>query len=384
MISAFGWAAAAALCVLAIPAAAEQGGTAAESSAGRPAAAGTGTLPATGEPPPGPAAVAWTGEEIAAAQARCALLLKGLDVVAVPEAPIREGAACGTPAPMKLISLGRSPQVALSPPPTVTCDMILALHTWLHQDVQPLARAHLGAPVIRIETMSSYSCRNAYGRVNGRLSEHARANALDIGAFTATSADNVHIAADWGPTVREIAAAAKAAATRAASASLPGAGGPAQGIARTFGHARGQAAQGGNGGQANVGPALAQTHAPSQGSARAETQDATAPAVGGAEAPLLLGWQQPGAFSMPGLAVSFPTARAVPLVDTPPSHLGGPRSAGAPPAPAASADRMDFLRAAHHAACKIFGTVLGPEANSAHKNHFHLDMAERKVLAICE
>jgi hypothetical protein len=43
-----------------------------------------------------------------------------------------------------------------------------------------------------------------------------------------------------------------------------------------------------------------------------------------------------------------------------------------------------FLRGAHRAACQIFGTVLGPEANSAHKNHFHVDMAERKHQAICE
>jgi hypothetical protein len=28
--------------------------------------------------------------------------------------------------------------------------------------------------------------------------------------------------------------------------------------------------------------------------------------------------------------------------------------------------------------------VLGPEANKAHKNHFHLDMAERKSATICE
>ena len=36
------------------------------------------------------------------------------------------------------------------------------------------------------------------------------------------------------------------------------------------------------------------------------------------------------------------------------------------------------------AACRHFGTVLGPEANEAHRNHFHLDMAERKVKRICE
>ncbi len=40
---------------------------------------------------------------------------------------------------------------------------------------------------------------------------------------------------------------------------------------------------------------------------------------------------------------------------------------------------MAFLHDAHDAACRIFGTTLGPEANDAHRNHFHVDMAERKV-----
>jgi hypothetical protein len=35
------------------------------------------------------------------------------------------------------------------------------------------------------------------------------------------------------------------------------------------------------------------------------------------------------------------------------------------------------VRNVHDAACKIFGTALGPEANAAHKNHFHLDMKAR-------
>ncbi len=41
-------------------------------------------------------------------------------------------------------------------------------------------------------------------------------------------------------------------------------------------------------------------------------------------------------------------------------------------------DRGAFLRAIHDGACQIFGTTLGPEANEAHKNHFHLDMKERR------
>jgi Extensin-like protein C-terminus len=41
-------------------------------------------------------------------------------------------------------------------------------------------------------------------------------------------------------------------------------------------------------------------------------------------------------------------------------------------------ERAAFLRAIHEGACRIFGTTLGPEANDAHKNHFHLDMKERR------
>jgi hypothetical protein len=38
-------------------------------------------------------------------------------------------------------------------------------------------------------------------------------------------------------------------------------------------------------------------------------------------------------------------------------------------------DEREFLRRIHQSACKRFGTVLGPEYNSAHANHFHFDMA---------
>jgi len=47
-------------------------------------------------------------------------------------------------------------------------------------------------------------------------------------------------------------------------------------------------------------------------------------------------------------------------------------------------ERSQFLRDVHDGACKIFGTVLGPEANAAHKNHFHLDMAKRRNSAYCQ
>lgn len=39
-----------------------------------------------------------------------------------------------------------------------------------------------------------------------------------------------------------------------------------------------------------------------------------------------------------------------------------------------SSDEQAFLRRLHQSACKRFGTVLGPDYNQAHANHFHFDM----------
>ena len=51
---------------------------------------------------------AWKPEEISAAQARCAAILKDIDAVTVAQPPIRDG-QCGAPAPIRLISVGKNP-----------------------------------------------------------------------------------------------------------------------------------------------------------------------------------------------------------------------------------------------------------------------------------
>ena len=50
----------------------------------------------------------------------------------------------------------------------------------------------------------------------------------------------------------------------------------------------------------------------------------------------------------------------------------------------AIAQKSLFLRKVHESACGIFTTVLGPEANEAHRNHLHLDLAQRRISAFCE
>jgi len=60
-----------------------------------------------------------------------------------------------------------------------------------------------------------------------------------------------------------------------------------------------------------------------------------------------------------------------------------PLSDGSSALPVVTAEGQ-FLRRLHAGACGTFGTVLGPEANEAHRNHFHLDLASRGRSAFCE
>jgi hypothetical protein len=281
---------------------------------------------------------AWSQQDVEEGRSRCAQLLKGLDLVAVPADPIREGEACGTPAPMKLVSIGSNPPIAFSPPPMLTCEMIAALHKWLQDDVQRLARKHLGAPVVGVKVMSAYSCRNAYGRTKTRLSEHGRANALDFGEFLTAQGETALVVADWGPIARETTA--KATAEQAET------------IKR-----QAEAAAAARKGKVSEEPRVA---APS----------GTKIFQGGAVQ-----------IGIPGLTKRSDTETSFGW--TAPSRLGGPKEAETA-SPAAHNGKATFLHAIHKAACAIFSTVLGPEANTAHKNHFHLDMAKRTSGNICE
>jgi hypothetical protein len=91
-----------------------------------------------------------------------------------------------------------------------------------------------------------------------------------------------------------------------------------------------------------------------------------------------------------------PTVRP-PLAPESRSALKGPPVVAAPqpvqvastPAPNAdgkpeNASDAKFLRRIHGEACGVFSTVLGPEANDAHRNHLHFDLKDRKGKSYCQ
>lgn len=298
----------------------------------------------------------WTDVEINLARARCVHLFKSLDAVTLPEAPMKDG-ACGDPAPVRLISVGTNPAVELSPAPIVNCQMVAALHDWVEKDLQPLARKHFRSPIVTINVMSSYSCRNAYGRSKGRLSEHGRANALDISGFVTKKGVEPELLAHWGPTQREVTAARKIAAEKAAERK-------AQRLAEAKRRieARRQA-QLARLQKAETVPSLAMLGSSGNALYQSIVHDEK-------DEP-----QQPAAsFNASKLGGPKPVEQApLPEFKTKVTPTLAPTTRRAP----VNTRYARFLRDAHTSACAIFGTVLGPEANRAHSNHFHVDMAER-------
>lgn len=315
----------------------------------------------------------WSAVEINVARAHCAHLFKSLDAVTLPETPIREG-TCGDPAPVRLISIGTNPAVTLSPPPVVNCQMVAALHTWLEEDLQPLARKHLRTPVTGINVMSSYSCRNIYGNAKGRLSEHGRANALDIRGFETKKGAEPQLLAHWGPTKRDIEEKRRLAAETRRIAAEKAAAERAARIAEAA--------------KRRAEPVEPQKETDAPGFAMAgaglyqsivEDLEQTPDAATGEPAPMGLAPNKLGGPKPRVQApVRVPALRPIPDFSTKIAPSTGPVRRA----------RVDtryarFLRDAHAGACKVFGTVLGPEANRAHRNHLHIDLAERDLGNYC-
>ena len=102
-------------------------------------------------------------------------------------------------------------KVAIAPPATLRCTMAEAVANWLRDDVAPAA-LKLGAPLRGLDNFDSYECRGR-NRVRGAtLSEHGRANALDVRAFKLANGEvlgltDVNVARNWREGLRASACA---------------------------------------------------------------------------------------------------------------------------------------------------------------------------------
>ena len=113
------------------------------------------------------------------AESACQRQLKRLGVRFDLPAPVIGKGACGIAAPVKVKSL--SGGIDIIPDATLNCPMALAFAKWVKNELAGAARVRYLAGIKSIHQMSAYSCRTMNNKVGGRLSEHAKGNAIDIG-----------------------------------------------------------------------------------------------------------------------------------------------------------------------------------------------------------
>ncbi|MEM8574903.1 MAG: extensin family protein [Pseudomonadota bacterium] len=281
-------------------------------------------------------ATAAKNPKVVAALEQCVKLLDGLALAYEHLDPIRRG-PCGTPAPIKLKSIGKYPKIVVSPPATVNCTVAATLHKWFTTSVQPTAEA-LGTSVVKIKNAASYMCRNQYGRSDTKLSEHALANALDIKAFVLASGQTIPILGNWPygyrPTRPRVAEAPWPNPLRDHS-TLP--------------------------------PPTYRTPGLSVLNKELDYQEFT---------------KEADEFGEMATHPFFKPVFAAPaqIPDPADQEPEGP----VPEGNLSRAEAKSFLKTIHGDACKMFWTVLGPESNAAHRDHFHFDMRKRRYVRICQ
>lgn len=103
------------------------------------------------------------------------------------------GNGCSALGAVQLLDIG-TPVTNLG---AMTCPLARQFAFWVQGDVQPAAGRWLGSRVIRVESFGTYSCRPIDSQAGNRLSEHGRANAVDIGAFVLADGRRITVLAGW-------------------------------------------------------------------------------------------------------------------------------------------------------------------------------------------
>lgn len=77
------------------------------------------------------------------------------------------------------------------------CSAAAALVLWERHVLQQEAERILKKQVRSVQTFGTFSCRNVNHRKQGRLSQHATANAIDIAGFTFADGSSASVLKDW-------------------------------------------------------------------------------------------------------------------------------------------------------------------------------------------
>ncbi len=139
----------------------------------------------------------WTESEIVEARQSCKALLADVSVDYAKAEPIGGPEQCGIAAPVRVTAFGGPQAVSVEPKPIINCKIAAAAMSWLETKVQPAALQEFGERVVKIRNAASYVCRRRNNKPDGKLSEHALGNAIDVSMFTLASGKTVTVADNW-------------------------------------------------------------------------------------------------------------------------------------------------------------------------------------------
>lgn len=125
--------------------------------------------------------------------ALCDQVLKSSGLRVSHQADSPADAAC----PLRNTLRVQGAQVGLSSSFLASCPLAVAFALFERHSLQPAAQAVFGHAVTRVDHLGSFACRNMYGRAEGRLSQHASANALDIAGFRLADGRSINVLKDW-------------------------------------------------------------------------------------------------------------------------------------------------------------------------------------------
>jgi len=104
------------------------------------------------------------------------------ELAVAPSLPALEGpgeCAVEDAVHLEAVLLPDRTRVAVTPPAIVRCSFAEAIVQWVREDMAPAVRS-LGAGLRGIDNYASYDCRGRNRVVGAKLSEHGKANALDV------------------------------------------------------------------------------------------------------------------------------------------------------------------------------------------------------------
>ena len=117
------------------------------------------------------------------------------NIAIAPSIPdIHDPGGCGGEDLVRLeaVVLPDKRRVLVRPAATMRCGMATAVAEWVRSDLSKIAET-LGSPISSLDNFDSYECRGRNRVAGAKLSEHGRANALDVRGFALASGQSISL-----------------------------------------------------------------------------------------------------------------------------------------------------------------------------------------------